>query len=152
MGSRAKEVPKEKVGLYMVSAWAAEQGIVVGQRKVDDKSNEISAIPELLEVLAIEGCVVTIDAMGYRLAVKGNQGTLAEDVSDLFDGFEQTHWHEVSHDYHKTVNKDHARLEIRECWVVSSPEYLSYLRRFAHWKNLNSLVKIVAHRHALLYR
>ena len=167
MGSRAKEVPKEKVGLYMVSAWAAEQGIVVGQRKVDDKSNEISAIPELLEVSAIEGCVVSIDAMGcqteiaekiiarkadYRLAVKGNQGTLAEDVSDLFDGFEQTHWHEVSHDYHKIVNKDHARLEIRECWVVSSPEYLSYLRRFAHWKNLNSLVMIVAHRHALLYR
>jgi predicted transposase YbfD/YdcC len=157
----AKEVPMDKAGLYMVSAWAAEQGIVLGQRKVDDKSNEITAIPELLEVLAIEGCVVTIDAMGcqteiaekiiareadYMLAVKGNQGTLAEDVTDLFDGFEQAHWHEVVHDYSKTVNKDHARLEIRECWVVSEPDYLSYLRRFADWKNLNSLVKVVAHR------
>jgi len=140
----AKDVPMEKAGLYMVSAWAAEQGIVLGQRTVDDKSNEISAIPDLLEVLAIEGCVVTIDTMGcqteiaekivqreadYMLAVKGNQGTLSEDVSDLFDGFEQAHWHEVRYDYHKTVNKDHARLEIRECWVVSTPQYLSYLRR-----------------------
>jgi len=157
----AQDVPMEKAGLYMVSAWAAEQGIVLGQRKVDDKSNEISAIPELLEVLALEGCVVTIDAMGcqteiaekiiaceadYMLAVNGNQGTLAEDVSDLFDGFEQAHWHEVSHDYHKTVNKDHARLEIRECWVVSSPQYLSYLRRFADWKNLTSLVMVISHR------
>ncbi len=60
----AKDVPLQKAGLYMVSAWAAEQGIVLGQRKVDDKSNEITAIPELLEVLALEGCVVTIDAMG----------------------------------------------------------------------------------------
>jgi predicted transposase YbfD/YdcC len=157
----AKEIPMDKAGLYMVSAWAAEQGIVLGQRKIDDKSNEITAIPELLEVLAIEGCVVTIDAIGcqteiaakiiaheadYMLAVKGNQGTLAEDVTDLFDGFEQAHWHDVTHDYSKTVNKDHARLEVRECWVVSGTEYLSYLRRFADWKNLNSLVKVVAHR------
>ena len=157
----AKEVPMDKAGLYMVSAWAAEQGIVLGQRKVDDKSNEITAIPGLLEVLAIEGCVVTIDAMGcqteiaekisgreadYMLAVKGNQGTLAEDVTDLFDGFEQAHWHEVAHDYAKPVNKDHARLELRECWVVSEPEYLSCLPRFADWRNLNSLVKVVAHR------
>ncbi len=157
----AKDVPLDKAGLYLVRAWAVEQGIVLGQRKVDDKSNEITAIPELLEVLDIEGCVVTIDAMGcqtqiaekivqqkadYMLAVKGNQGTLAEDVADLFAGFEQAHWREVSHDYDKTVNKEHARLEIRECWVVSSPEYLSYLRRFPDWVNLHSLVKLVSHR------
>ncbi len=162
----AKEVPMDKAGLYMVSAWAVEQGIVLGQRKVDDKSNEISALAELLEVLAREGCVVTIEAMGcqteiaekiiareadYLLAVKGNQGTLAEDVTDLFDGFEQAHWHEVTHDYAKTVNKDPARLEIRECWVVSGAASLSYRRRFADWKNLTRLVKVVAHRHPLLY-
>src|SRR5258708_9092664 len=81
------------------------------------------------------------------LAVKGNEGTLAEDAGDLFDGFEQAHWHEVSLAYHKTVNKDHARLESRECWVVSIPEYLSYLRRFADWKNVSSLGKGVANRH-----
>ena len=60
----AKDIRAGKEGLYMVSAWAVEQGIVLGQRKVDEKSNEITAIPELLDVLAVEGCVVTIDAMG----------------------------------------------------------------------------------------
>lgn len=157
----AKEVPTGKEGLYMVSAWAVEQGIVLGQRKVAEKSNEITAIPELLDVLAVEGCVVTIDAMGcqteiaeklisqqadYRLAVKGNQGTLVEDIADLFAGFEQAQWQGVTHHYHKTVNKDHARLEIRECWVVSQPDYLAYLRRYADWKNLHSLVKVVSQR------
>ena len=157
----AKDVSLEKAGVYLVSAWAVEQGIVLGPRKADDKSNEITAIPELLEVLDIEGCVVTIEAMGcqtqiaekigqqtadYMLAVKGNQGTLAEDVADLFAGFEQAHWREGSHDYDKTVNKEHARLEIRECWVVSSPDYLSYFRRFPDWVNLPSLVQLVSHR------
>ena len=150
-----------KDGLYMVSAWAVEHGMVLGQRKVDEKSNEITAIPELLEVLDVTGCIVTIDAMGcqreiaekivsqqadYMLAVKGNQGTLAQDITDLFAGFEQAHWYEVLHDYAKTVNKDHARLEIRECWVVSQPEYLSYLRRYRDWKDLHSLVKVVSQR------
>jgi len=157
----ARDVPLEKAGLYMVSAWAVEQGIVLGQRKVADKSNEITALPELLDVLDIAGCIVTIDAMGcqteiatkivqqeadYMLAVKGNQGTLAEDIAELFTGFEQDRWHQVNYDYHKTVNKDHARLEIRHCWVVSNPEYLTYLRRFADWPHLHSLVKIVSQR------
>jgi hypothetical protein len=61
----AKDMPAGKEGLYMVSAWAVEQGIVLGQRKVDEKSNEITAMPELLNGLALDGCVVTIDAMGY---------------------------------------------------------------------------------------
>jgi predicted transposase YbfD/YdcC len=157
----SKDVPSGKEGLYMVSAWAVEQGIVLGQRKVDEKSNEITAIPELLEVLDLEGCIVTIDAMGcqteiaekiisqqadYMLAVKGNQGTLSQDISDLFEGFEQTHWQDVVHDYFRTVNKDHARLEIRECWVVSEPQYLTYLRRYLDWKDLHSLVKVVSQR------
>jgi predicted transposase YbfD/YdcC len=80
------------------------------------------------------------------LAVKGNQGTLAEDITDLFAGFEQADWHGVNHDYYKTVNKDHARLEIRECWLVSEADYLTYLRRFPEWKALRSLVKVVSRR------
>lgn len=157
----SKEVQSGKEGLYMVSAWAAEQGIVLGQRKVDEKSNEITAIPALLDVLAIEGCVVTIDAMGcqtgiaqkiieqqadYMLAVKGNQGTLSEDITDLFTGFEQGNWQAVDHDYFKTVNKEHGRLEIRECWRVTQPAYLAYVRRYPDWKGLRSLVKIVSQR------
>src|SRR5258707_4673772 len=156
-----KDVPAGKDGLYMVSAWAVEQGIVLGQRKVDDKSNEITAIPELLDVLDLEGCVVTIDAMGcqtqiaqkiieqqadYMLAVKGNQGTLAEDIADLFAGFEQANWQGVVHDYHQTVNKNHARLEIRECWVVTQTDHLAYLRRYGDWQALHSVVKVVSHR------
>jgi Transposase DDE domain len=62
----AKDIAAGKEGLYMVSAWAVEQGMVLGQRKVDEKSNEITAIPELLEVLDLEGCIVTIDAMAVR--------------------------------------------------------------------------------------
>lgn len=158
----SKDVPSGKEGLYMVSAWAVEQGIVLGQRKVDEKSNEITAIPELLEVLDLDNCIVTIDAMGcqteiaekivsqqadYMLAVKGNQGTLSEDITDLFAGFEQDDWQAVVHDYYKTINKDHARLEIRECWVVSKTEYLTYLRRYSDWKDLHSLVKVVSQRH-----
>jgi hypothetical protein len=65
----AKQAPAGKEGLYMVSAWAVEHGIVLGQRKVDEKSNEITAIPELLNVLDVEGCVVTIDAMGCQTEI-----------------------------------------------------------------------------------
>ncbi len=114
----------------MVSAWAVEQGLVLGQRKVDAKSNEITAIPELLDGLDRQGGVVTIDVMGgqtamaekiisqqadYLLAVKGKQGTLSENSLDVFTGFEQAHGQDVVHDYDQTVNKDHARLEIRQC-------------------------------------
>jgi len=158
----SKDTAGGKEGLYMVSAWAVEQGIVLGQRKVDEKSNEITAIPALLEILTVQGCVVTIDAMGcqteiaqkiieqqadYMLAVKGNQGTLSEDITDLFVGFEQAQWQAVQHDYFKTVNKDHGRLEIRACWVLTHPDYLAYVRRYPDWKNLRSLVKIVSQRH-----
>ena len=90
-----------KAAIHMVSAWASGQHLVLGQRKVDAKSNEISALPELLQVLALEGCIVTIDALGcqteiaativqhgadYVLAVKENQGKLYEDVRELFAG------------------------------------------------------------------
>lgn len=88
-----------KRAIYMVSAWAVENEIVLGQRKVDEKSNEITAIPELLKILSIAGCIVTIDALGtqtniaksivqanaeYVLSVKENQGHLFEDIATLF--------------------------------------------------------------------
>ena len=92
---RSHDRSKGKKAIHIVSAWTTENGVALGQVKVDDKSNEITAIPELLRVLDIKGCLVTIDAMGcqreiaqtivdagadYLLAVKGNQQTLAEDV------------------------------------------------------------------------
>jgi len=144
-----------KQAIHMVSAWAEENRLVLGQRKVDDKSNEITAIPQLLDMLAIEGCIVTIDAMGcqreitskivdkgadYVLALKGNQGGLHQDVQELFSYAEETEF--VDCDYHKTVEKNHGRLETRECWTISSPEYLPYLRKLSKWANLRTIVMV----------
>jgi predicted transposase YbfD/YdcC len=141
----------------MVSAWATENHLVLAQEKVDDKSNEIKAIPELLQVLELAGCLVTIDAIGcqkeiaktivdqeadYILEVKENQGHLYEDIADAFAGAEEVAFEEVPHSYHKTVNGDHGRVEIRECWAISDPEYIHYLRGYADWANLHSILMI----------
>jgi predicted transposase YbfD/YdcC len=111
-----------KRAIYMVSAWATENEIVLGQRKVDEKSNEITAIPELLKILAISGCIVTIDAIGtqtsiaqtsiaaqadYVLSVKENQGNLFEDISVLFAVDQVQNFKYASFAYEKTTNKGH---------------------------------------------
>jgi predicted transposase YbfD/YdcC len=155
-GSQDKAHGRE--GIWLVSAWASENRIVLGQAKVDDKSNEITAIPQLLAVLDIAGCVVTIDAMGsqttiaqqiidaqadYILPVKDNQGTLLEDIAMLFDGFEGENYTDVVYDTYKQVSAGHDRHEIRQCWVVTEPEYRDYLRRGQQWPQLTSLVKLL---------
>lgn len=157
----SKEVGAGKEAICLVNAWASENRLVLGQRQVDEKTNEITAIPELLDLLALHGCVVTIDAIGcqteiaakiieqeadYVLAVKANQGRLHEDIADLFAGFEEIDFEDVVHDYHKTTNKGHGRLEIRHCWVVSQPDYLAYLRGHQAWQGLRSLIKVVSER------
>ena len=155
----------EKLGkraIYMVSAWAAENGIVLGQRKVDEKSNEITAIPELLKLLAIAGCIVTIDAMGtqtsiaqaivdaeadYVLSVKENQGHLFEDLSMLFGVDRELNFKYASSlDYHKTVNKGHGRIDIRECWTTSNPAYLKLIRNVENWTAFQTIVMMVCTR------
>jgi predicted transposase YbfD/YdcC len=145
-------------GIWMVSVWAGEKRLVLGQRKVDDKSNEITAVPELIALLDISGCVVTLDALGtqvaiaqqivaaqadYILPVKDNQGTLHEDIAMLFDGFEEENYVGVAHQTTKQVSQGHDRHEIRQCWVVNTPDYVRYLRRGAHWPGLTSLVKLL---------
>jgi len=104
--------------IHMVSAWANEAGMTLRQIKVEEKSNEITAIPELLDLLELEGCVVTIDAMGtqktiaekiidknanYLLALKGNQGTLKEDVELYFEGIDEKHYDRGVFDYNKNA-------------------------------------------------
>ena len=144
--------------IHVVSAFAARQRMVLGQTKVADKSNEITAIPALLELLAIEGAVVTIDAMGcqraiaqkiidkkadYILALKGNQGTLRDDV-ELFAceqkavGFKDT---AVSQD--KTVDGDHGRIETRTVTVFQDVEWLQKTHR---WPGLKSVVMVDSER------
>jgi predicted transposase YbfD/YdcC len=143
-----------KAPIHMVSAFAARQRLVLGQVKVADKSNEIVAIPALLEMMAIEGAIVTIDAMGcqrdiaqnildkkadYVLALKGNQGTLREDV-EVFateqktNGFKDT---EVSR--HQTVDGDHGRIETRAYTVFHD---VAWLQERHDWPGLKSVVMV----------
>ncbi len=146
-----------KTAIHMVSAWATENRLVLGQLKTDEKSNEITAIPQLLDVLDLSGCIVTIDAMGcqtqiaeqiidqdgdYVLAVKGNQGQLYDDLLSLFLHAYQTEFRDVSYTYARTINKDHGRIEIRHCWAIDDPAFLAYLRRQDRWANLQTLVMV----------
>jgi predicted transposase YbfD/YdcC len=158
-GSDEKRLGKRAI--YMVSAWAVDNEIVLGQRKVDEKSNEITAIPELLKILSISGCIVTIDAMGtqtniaksiveakadYVLSVKENQGHLFEDISVLFAVDQVQNFKYASLEYAKTINKGHGRIDVRECWSTSNPEYLALLRGFKNWTGLKSIAMIVCTR------
>lgn len=150
-----------KKAIVMVSAWATANHLVLGQRKVDEKSNEITAIPELLQVLEISGCIITIDAMGcqkeiaaeivaqgadYVLALKANHGNLYEDVESLFDDLEESQFSAYEYDHERTVNKGHGRIESRECWVISDPDVLRLLRGTKDWEKLTSVVKVQAKR------
>ena len=145
----------------MVSAWAEANQLVLGQRKVDEKSNEITAIPELLKILEISGCIVTIDAIGtqtniaeaiveaeadYVLSVKENQGHLYEDISVLFAVDQHQNFKYASLDHAQTTNKGHGRIEIRECWSTSNPEYLNLIRDLPAWAGLKSISMVVSTR------
>jgi predicted transposase YbfD/YdcC len=156
---RSHDRSQGKKALQMVSAWAAENGVVLGQRKVDGESNEITAVPELLDTLEIAGCIVTLDAIhcqtetvetivekgaDYVLPVKDNQPRLLETLQGLFDDPAEMRW--VECEYHKTVNQGHGRVEVRECWSTSDPEYLSYIATLAEWQSLQSIAVVQAER------
>lgn len=145
----------------MVSAWAQENHMVLGQVKVDDKSNEITAIPVLLQLLDLEGCIVTIDAMGcqkeiataiterggdYVLALKGNHSVLHQDVITTFNEGMDTHFKGISHQAHETVEKGHGRIERRRYFLVDDPLYMSYLDHREEWPGLRSLGMVEAER------
>lgn len=143
-----------KAAIHRVSAWATQNRLVLGQLKTDQKSNEITAIPELLKLLVLKDCIVTIDAMGcqteiaqliieaeadYVLALKGNQGTLHDDVKDLFAYAQETNFKEVAYDFKQTFDKNHGRLEIRRYWTISEPEFLDFVDPKGKWPKLRSL-------------
>ena len=150
-----------KEAIHMVSAWASENSLVLGQTKVDEKSNEITAIPELLKLLDLSGCIVTIDAMGcqkkiarqivgqeadYVLAVKENQGRLLEDVEDLFSCGQRAGFEDMKHDFCQTLDKGHGRIETRRCWTIDDPEQLSYIETGRYWPGLRSIGMVTAER------
>ena len=150
-----------KRAIYMVSAWAEANELVLGQRKVDEKSNEITAIPELLNILDVSGCIITIDAIGtqtkiakaiidggadYLLSVKENQDHLFQEISWLFEYDRQNDFKDATYDHAKTTNKGHGRIEIRECWSISDPEYLQSLKGASKWKGLRSIAMVTSTR------
>lgn len=143
---RTKDTKKRP--LHVVSAFSAEYGMVLGQLACEEKSNEITAIPKLLKMLEIKGCIVTIDAMGtqtdiaetiidngadYILSLKENHKTLYNDVKLYLDDIYQEKKLLESENYHKSVEKGHGRIEIREC-VIS--EEISWLHNKSAWKGL----------------
>ena len=150
-------------GIWMVSAWASENRMVLGQTKVDEKSNEITAIPQLLAQLDLSGCIVTVDALNtqtaiaqqiveaqadYMMAVKGNQGTLYEDIQQLFEGFDDAMYQHVDFDTAQWRHQGHGRDEYRQVWVVNAPEYRQHLRPSKKWAKLHSLIKLVSVRYS----
>jgi len=147
--------------LHLVSAWASANHLVLGQIAVDAKSNEITAIPALLDALAAAGCIVTIDAMGcqkeiagkilareadYVLAVKDNHPTLHELVAFQFARGRETGFAGMAHTSHETIENHHGRIEIRRCWATDAPAVIGWLDPKGAWPGLRSVVAIEAER------
>ncbi len=144
-----------KPAIHIVSAWACENKMVFGQVATDEKSNEITAIPKLLEMLDLDGSVVTIDAMGcqkeiakqikesnadYIFSLKGNHGTLHEEVKLFLD---DAIAHGGDYDYDGVTHGDHGRVEIRNVWYSENVQWMSDLQQ---WQDLSSLVAVESQR------
>ena len=157
----SREPSKGKKALNVVSAWASEQSVVLGQVACEEKSNEITAIPALLKILDLEGCVVTIDAMGcqkeivkeivkkgadYVISLKGNQGNLHYDIKEYLDWAERIGFKEIEYEYCETLEKDHGRIETRRCWIT---EEIDWLEDKEAWENLKSVVLVEAIREVI---
>src|SRR5262249_43294904 len=144
--------------VQLVSAWASETRLVLGQVRVDPQSNELTAIPFLLQLLDLRGCTVTLDALGcqkeiveairdqeadYLITLKANQNTLYEDVAAFFiDGLDRD-WDGIPHRYLKTVDEEHGRKETRHDYVAAVPEAIW---RQHGWRDLHRIGMVYAER------
>jgi len=155
---RSLDTANGQAAIHMVSAWCAANHLVLGQIATDAKSNEITAIPELLKLLDITDAVVTIDAAGcqkkiaqriveqgghYLLQLKGNQGGLHQETVALFDQCLTDDCHGVAYRTAKTLNKGHGRIEQRQLWATSE---VNWFAEKGQWKNLRSLLRVRAQR------
>ena len=146
--------------LHIVSAWSASHQLVLGQKKVNKKSNEVTAIPALLELLEIEESIITIDAVGcqkeiaaliikkkgdYLLALKGNQKLLHKDVKDWFELARKEEFAGREHSYYQQIEGGHHRVEKRQIWTVAVSE-LPSLHNQSLWTGLKTVVMIVSER------
>lgn len=137
--------------LHIVSAWTDANNMVLGQVKTDEKSNEITAIPELLKLLDIKGAIITIDAIGtqkeiaqqiiaqkadYVLSVKRNQPTMFEDIRLFFEEGQKNDFSDTAYEHHSTIDKGHGRLEKREYWLTSDVSWIPWRKE---WKGLGGI-------------
>lgn len=144
--------------LHLVTVWASENGLTLGQVACEEKSNEITAIPELLKLLSLKGATVTIDALGcqkeiaaqireqkghYVLALKGNQSGLQEDMQRVFEQALDRDFQDTSHDTYQTSEKGHGRIDERTCHVIEIPR--DHPQR-VKWKDLNTLAAVTSRR------
>lgn len=158
---RSHDRGRGQAAIHMVSAWATESRLILAQRKVDTKSNEITALPAVLRQLALRGCLVTIDAMGcqreiaqqikeqrgeYVLALKANQGSLLADVQDSFAQAQTDPAAGAGLAEAVTVDKGHGRLETRHHAVLTDPEVLAWLQERHHWPGLAAIGRVEAER------
>lgn len=156
---RSFDKRNKKSAIHMVSAFASENGVVLGQQKTKDKSNEITAIPELLQLLELKGCIVTIDAMGcqkkiakkildkkadYVLAVKDNQKHLHNDIKDFFKICREENFKNVSLNYFEETHKGHGRVEVRRYWIT---DCLTCIDKKDDWPGLKSIGIAESERH-----
>ena len=147
-----------KAMLHLVTAWASDNGLTLGQVACEEKSNEITAIPELLRLLSLKGCTVTIDAMGcqkeiaaqireqkghYVLALKGNQSGLQEDMQRVFEQALDNDFQGVPHDMSQTTETGHGRTDDRTCHVLEIPR--DHPQR-AVWRDLRTLAAVTSRR------
>ena len=143
-----------KAPIHMISAWSSRQRLVLGQTKVADKSNEITAIPDLLDLLTLKGATVTIDAMGcqkeiaakiiakdadYVLALKGNQGSLRDDVQLFFEAHKASPFKDIAVSRHQTLEKSHGRIETR---AYTALDQIDWLKARHTWAGLSSIVMV----------
>lgn len=150
---------KGQSAIHMVSAFVAGNNVVLGQLKTIEKSNEITAIPALLDLLEVKGCIVTIDAMGcqkeisekiiskkadYVLAVKDNQKKLHEEIIDFFDCAKEHDFKNVSYDYFEEVSKGHGRVETRKYWLSDCFDTIENPEK---WKGLKGIGMVESERY-----
>ena len=163
---RSGDSRKDLSPLHLVSAWATKNRLVLAQQGIAEKENEILAIPKLLEMLDLKGCIVTIDAMGcqkevaqqirsqegdYLLALKGNHRILHERVVEFFRferarGFVTSYGDRIAHSFCQSLDKGHGRLEIRRCWIVEQAEWLDIPDEKGHVFGFESVVCIESER------
>lgn len=147
-----------KRAIHTLCAWATEQKAVLAQRKVEGKTNEITVIPELLDLLKLKGCIVTIDAMGcqkdiaakikekkadYVLALKGNQSSLHDDVQLLLEDTQKNAFQGVPHSFYKQVEKGHGRVDVCCYWITGT---LDFLDQKEDWQGLKSIGMVESER------